>query len=87
MLSLHPAVQVEGLRLWHVTAAYDLRIASLDALWPLLAAHFTGPPAASNAASAASAGGDASHEHAAQLVLAREALLTAAALISHAARW
>ena len=31
-------MQAEGLRLWRVAAAYDLPIASLDALWPLLAA-------------------------------------------------
>ena len=86
-------MQVEGLRLWRVTAMYSLRIASLDALWPLLAVHFAGAPAAphaeaadSPAAAAASAGDDASHVHAAQLNLAREALLTAATLISHAAR-
>jgi hypothetical protein len=83
------SVQVEGLRLWRVTAAYDLRIASLDALWPLLAAHFAGPPAAPHAGaadSAAAAAASGSDRHAAQLVLAREALLTAAALVSHAAR-
>ena len=84
------ALQVEGLRLWRVTAAYDLRIASLDALWPLLAVHFAGPPAAPHAeaadpAAATTASGGI--QHAAQLVLAREALLTAAALVSHAARW
>jgi hypothetical protein len=34
---------VEGLRLWRVTAMYDLPIASLGGLWPLLAVHFAGP--------------------------------------------
>lgn len=86
-----PSVQVEGLRLWRVTAMYDMRIASLDALWPLLAAQFAGPPAAphtegDDSAATATASGGIGSQHAAQLVLAREALLTAAALVSHAAR-
>lgn len=108
------SVQVEGLRLWRVCALHDIPIASLDALWPLLAAHFAGPPVAAagdaspaadaataaadertqSASSAATAGdgnGDGNGDGvlqggATQCALAREALLTAAELVCHAAR-
>lgn len=72
---------MEGLRLWRVCAMYDVCVASLDAMWPLLAARFAGPAAGSG-------GGAASGAHRTVLAdaLAREALLTAAELVCHAAR-
>lgn len=107
-LKLILRMQIEGLRLWRVCALYDLPIASLDALWPLLAAHFAGPPAAAamqaadaaamaaepasqpaNAAAAAGGGGNeggALQGGTARFAMAREALLTAAELVCHAAR-
>ena len=89
--------QVEGLRLWRVCALYDVHLASLDALWPLLAGAFAAPSAASAGAAAKASCGltpSGASEYSSSTssgveddALAREALLTAAELVCHAARW
>ena len=48
--------QVEALRIWRVSTLYDIQTASLDDLWPLLAAQFVAPDTLDSVAASADRG-------------------------------